>query len=84
MVQNMMIKTTRVYYRHFTYSSVGHILQKRQEMLQNPSREGLIGFRATILARTPGLPDLQVELVLLVAPHVRVGHEVQRVAGESK
>ena len=51
-------------------------------MLQNPSREGLIGFRATILARTPGLPDLQVELVLLVAAHVGVGHEVQRVTGK--
>ena len=44
--------------------------------------EGLVGVGAAILASTASLPNLQVELVLLVAPHVGVGHEVERVAGE--
>ena len=61
-----------------------HFTKKAGNASKTQVGEGLIGVRAAILARTPGLPNLQVELVLLVAPHIRVGHEVERVAGESK
>ena len=44
-------------------------------------RGDLVGVRAALFTPTAGLPDVQVELVLLVAAHVGVGHEVQRVTG---
>ena len=40
-------------------------------------REDLVGVGAAFFTPTAGLPDIQVELVLLVAAHVGVGHEVQ-------
>ena len=46
--------------------------------------EGLIGVGAAVLARATSLANLQVELVLLVAAHVGVRHEVERVAGGNK
>ena len=42
----------------------------------------LVGVGAAFFTPTAGLSDVQVELVLLVAAHVGVGHEVQRVAGK--
>ena len=45
-------------------------------------REDLVGVGAALFTPTAGLSDVQVELVLLVAAHVGVGHEVQRVTGK--
>ena len=45
-------------------------------------RGDLVGVRAALFTPTAGLPNVQVELVLLVAAHVGVGHEVQRVTGK--
>ena len=42
----------------------------------------LVGVGAAFFTPTAGLSDVQVELVLLVAAHVGVGHEVQRVTGK--
>ena len=47
------------------------------------SSEILVGVGAGSLVATRGLADVQAELVLLVAAHVRVRHEVQRVAANT-
>ena len=45
-------------------------------------REDLVRVGAAFFTPTAGLSYVQVELVLLVAAHVGVGHEVQRVTGK--